>query len=149
MPKSTSPTPLLTLRGITKAFPGVIANDHIDLDIFAGEIHALLGENGAGKSTLMKILYGFYKADSGEIRIQDKPVSIRTPQDARALQIGMVFQDLNLIPAFTVAENIALFLPELKSVIDPKEVDQRIREVSKKLRSARKSPRARFPAFDR
>ena len=133
MPKTTSPTPLLTLRGITKTFPGVIANDNIDLDIFPGEIHALLGENGAGKSTLMKILYGFYKADSGEIRIQDKTVLIRTPHDARALQIGMVFQDLNLIPAFTVAENIALFLPELKSVIDPKEVDRRINEVSKQF----------------
>ena len=133
MPKTTSPTPLLTLRGITKTFPGVTANDNIDLDIFPGEIHALLGENGAGKSTLMKILYGFYKADSGEIRIQDKPVSIRSPHDARNLQIGMVFQDLNLIPAFTVAENIALFLPELKSVIDPKEVERRISEVSKQF----------------
>jgi ABC-type uncharacterized transport system ATPase subunit len=133
MPKTTtpSPTPLLSLRGITKAFPGVLANDHIDLEIYPGEIHALLGENGAGKSTLMKILYGFYRADSGEICLDGNPVSIHNPHDARALKIGMVFQDLNLIPAFTVAENIALFLPDLKSVIDQKGIDSRISEVAK------------------
>ena len=123
--------PLLTLRGITKSFPGVLANDHIDLDVFAGEIHALLGENGAGKSTLMKILFGFYKADAGEIRIEGKRAAIRTPRDARASRIGMVFQDLNLIPAFSVAENIALFLPDLKQVIDPKWIEERIGEVSR------------------
>lgn len=130
--QSSSPQPpLLTLRGITKSFPGVLANDHIDLDVYAGEIHALLGENGAGKSTLMKILFGFYKADAGEIHINSQRVAIHTPRDAHAHQIGMVFQDLNLIPAFSVAENIALFLPDLKQIIDPKWIDQRISEVSR------------------
>lgn len=136
MPGKYSPTiskpPLLSLRGITKSFPGVLANDHIDLDIHAGEIHALLGENGAGKSTLMKILYGFYRMDAGEILLNGKPVRIASPHDARDLQIGMVFQDLNLIPAFTVAENIALFLRDLRPVINPREIHNRIAAIAKR-----------------
>lgn len=130
MPNS-QPPPMIALRGVTKSFPGVLANDHIDLDIFSNEIHALLGENGAGKSTLMKILFGFYRADAGEIQLNGKPILIHSPRDARAARIGMVFQDLNLIPAFSVAENIALFLPDLKAVLNPQEIDQRINEVSK------------------
>ncbi len=122
---------MIALRGVTKRFPMTLANDHIDLDIFASEIHALLGENGAGKSTLMKILFGFYRFDSGEIKLNGKPLAIHSPKDARAARIGMVFQDLNLIPAFTVAENIALFLPDLKAVLNPQEIDRRINEVSK------------------
>jgi simple sugar transport system ATP-binding protein len=114
--QQTDQPPLIALRGITKTFPGVLANDQIDLDIYPAEIHALLGENGAGKSTLMKILFGFYRADAGEIQLNGKPIVIHAPRDARAARIGMVFQDLNLIPAFTVAENIALFLPDLKAV---------------------------------
>lgn len=124
--------PLIALRGITKVFSGLAANDHIDLDIHNSEIHALLGENGAGKSTLMKILFGFYRADGGEILLNGKPITIRSPRDAREVRIGMVFQDLNLIPAFTVAENIALFLPDLKAVLNPQEIDQRINEISKR-----------------
>ncbi len=124
-------SPMITMRGITKAFRGLLANDHIDLDIHNAEIHALLGENGAGKSTLMKILFGFYRADAGEINLNGKSISILSPRDARAAGIGMVFQDLNLIPAFTVAENIALFLPDLRAILDPQETDQRINTISK------------------
>ena len=77
----------VSLRGISKSFPGVLANDNIDLDIYNSEIHALLGENGAGKSTLMKILYGFYRADSGTILYKGKPYTIRSPLDARTIQL--------------------------------------------------------------
>ena len=119
------------MRGITKRFPAVLANDEIDLDIYPGEIHALLGENGAGKSTLMKILYGFYRADAGEISYRGKPVQIRTPQDARQLQIGMVFQNLNLIPSMTVAENIALFLQDLPAIYQPEKVNEHITHFSR------------------
>jgi len=132
MPNQQNPSPLIALRGVTKSFPGVLANDHIDLDIFNAEIHALLGENGAGKSTLMKILFGFYRADGGDILLNGKLIHIRSPRDARTVRIGMVFQDLNLIPAFTVAENIALFLPDLKAILNPQEIDRRINEISKR-----------------
>jgi ABC-type uncharacterized transport system ATPase subunit len=123
---------LLSMKGITKAFPGVVANDQISFDLYRAEIHALLGENGAGKSTLMKILYGFYSADAGQILMEGNPISIKSPQDARGFQIGMVFQEFTQIPAFTVLENIALFLPDLKSIYSPKEVEKRITEVSKR-----------------
>ncbi|MHA2253970.1 MAG: ATP-binding cassette domain-containing protein, partial [Candidatus Kariarchaeaceae archaeon] len=114
---------LISMRGITKVFPGVVANDQIAFDIYKSEIHALLGENGAGKSTLMKILYGFYSADAGQIELRGNPIEIKSPQDAREFQIGMVFQEFTQIPAFTVLENIALFLPDLKTVYSPKEVE--------------------------
>lgn len=127
---SAHPAPLLSLRGITKRFPLVLANDHIDLNIYQGEIHALLGENGAGKSTLMKIVYGFYRADSGSLNLNGQPVHIHSPADARKLGIGMLFQDFSLIPAMRVAENIALFLQDLKMVIDIRQVDQRIQEIA-------------------
>jgi len=100
--------PVLELRGITKQFPGVLANDHIDFDLRRGEVHALLGENGAGKSTLMSILYGLYTADSGEIRMNGKPVTISSPKHAIELGIGMVHQHFMLIPVMTVTENIVL-----------------------------------------
>jgi general nucleoside transport system ATP-binding protein len=100
--------PVLELRGITKRFPGVLANDHVDFDLKRGEVHALLGENGAGKSTLMSILYGLYTADSGEILLNGKPVSIHSPKDAIELGIGMVHQHFMLIPVMTVTENIVL-----------------------------------------
>ena len=126
----TAQTPLVAMRAITKAFPGVLANDAVDLDIYNSEIHALLGENGAGKSTLVKILYGFFRADSGKVLLNGEQVAIRSPHDARAYRIGMVFQDFTLIPAFNVAENIALFLPDLKPVLDIDEINRRILEIS-------------------
>jgi simple sugar transport system ATP-binding protein len=98
----------LELHGITKHFPGVIANDHIDLAVRRGEIHAIVGENGAGKSTLMRILYGLYQPDSGAIQVNGRPDVIDNPRRALELGIGMVHQHFMLIPVFTVAENVIL-----------------------------------------
>src|SRR5690554_1951043 len=98
----------LELRGITKRFGTLVANDHIDLVVESGEIHCLLGENGAGKSTLMNVLYGLYKADEGEILLDDKVQHFAGPGDAMAAGIGMVHQHFMLIPVFTVAENVML-----------------------------------------
>lgn len=102
----------IELRGISKHFGEVTANEDVNLEIKAGEVLALLGENGAGKSTLMKILYGFYQGDSGEIVIDGTTVEIDTPRTAMALGIGMVFQQFNLIPALSVAENLMLAYPK-------------------------------------
>ena len=120
--------PALEMRGITKRFPGVVANDHIDLDVRPGEIHALLGENGAGKSTLMNILYGLLSPDEGEILIDDKPVHIRSPKDAISSGIGMVHQHFMLIPVMTVAENIVLGTEPTKEglVIDYRSARQHV-----------------------
>src|SRR5438874_3100499 len=96
------------MRGITKQFPGVLANDHVDFEVRKGEIHALVGENGAAKSTLMNILYGLIKPDSGEIRIDGQPVVFHGPRDAIHHGVGMVHQHFMLIPVFTVGENIVL-----------------------------------------
>src|SRR2546429_5208714 len=100
--------PVLELHGITKRFPGVLANDHVDFDLRRGEVHALLGENGAGKSTLMNILYGLYSADEGQIVMNDVPVTFSSPHDAIAKGIGMVHQHFMLIPVMSVTENIVL-----------------------------------------
>ncbi len=100
--------PLITLRGMYKRFPGVLANDNIDLDIYPGEIHALLGENGSGKSTLMCLLSGLYTADGGTIRVDGEEKRFRSPRDAIACGIGMVHQHFKLVEPFTVAENIAM-----------------------------------------
>jgi simple sugar transport system ATP-binding protein len=118
---------LLTLSGIVKQFPGCLANDHVDLAIKPGEIHALLGENGAGKSTLVKIIYGVQQPDAGEIVWQGVPTVIGSPSVARDLGIGMVFQHFSLFEALTVAENIALGINDKKL---RKDLITRIVEVS-------------------
>lgn len=99
---------ILELKQIVKKFPGVLANDHIDLQIYAGEVHALLGENGAGKSTLMKVVYGLYQKDEGEVLINGQRARIQFPQDAMALGVGMVHQHFMLIPNISIIENIVL-----------------------------------------
>jgi ribose transport system ATP-binding protein len=104
----TSPQPVLEMRGIRKAFPGVVALDGVDLVLHAGEVHVLLGENGAGKSTLMKILSGAYRMDAGEIRIQGRHANIQSPRDALARGVRVIYQELNLVPQLSVAENIYL-----------------------------------------
>src|SRR5512147_2681465 len=100
--------PVLELKGITKRFPGVLANDHINLVLEQGEILALLGENGAGKSTLMNILYGLYQPDEGEIFVDGQKITVHSPTDAINAGVGMVHQHFMLIPVFTVAENVML-----------------------------------------
>ncbi len=124
--------PVLELRSITKRFPGVLANDHIDLTLNEGEIHALLGENGAGKTTLMNILYGLYQPDEGEVIVRGEKVAIRDPGDAIAQGIGMVHQHFMLIPVFTVTENVMLGEESLRygDFLDRPTAAQRIREIS-------------------
>lgn len=125
-------TPVLELRGITKRFPGVIANDHIDLKLEAGEIHALLGENGAGKTTLMNILYGLYSPDEGEIIVKGKHLVPKSPSDAIAAGIGMVHQHFMLVPVFTVTENVMLGdeYTTRAGLLDRKRAAARIRDIS-------------------
>ncbi len=109
----------LELRGITKRFGSLVANDHIDLVVQPGEILALLGENGAGKTTLMNVLYGLMQPDEGEILIDDKPVHIRSPKDAISAGIGMVHQHFMLVPVFTVAENVTLGTERVRRLRTP------------------------------
>lgn len=119
------------MRGIVKRFPGVLANDHVDFDVHAGEIHALLGENGAGKSTLMRQLYGLYQPNEGQILIDGKPVEFASPSDAIAAKIGMVHQHFMLVPTLTVSENVALGLSSSRGLqLDLDVVGERIRELS-------------------
>ncbi|NLF76145.1 MAG: ABC transporter ATP-binding protein [Chloroflexi bacterium] len=121
----------MEMRGIVKRFPGVLAVDHIDFDVRAGEVHALLGENGAGKSTLMRILYGLYSPNEGEILLNGQPVTIHSPSDAIALGIGMIHQHFMLVPSLTVAENVALGLPSSrKPLLDLDVVSERIVKLS-------------------
>jgi simple sugar transport system ATP-binding protein len=118
--------------GITKQFGPLIANNKVNFELKKGEVHALLGENGAGKTTLMRILYGLYKADSGEIRVNGKPVQINSPKDAIANGIGMVSQHFTLVPPLTVAENVVLgFNPGVR--LDPKLVNKNVEEAANKF----------------
>ncbi len=130
-----SARPVLELRGITKSFPGILANDHVDFDLLPAEVHALLGENGAGKSTLMSILYGLYHPDEGEIVLRGQPVKISSPRDAIELGIGMVHQHFMLIPVMTVAENIVLATEPRKAgvLLDYDTAVRRVRELSERF----------------
>jgi simple sugar transport system ATP-binding protein len=124
-------TALLEMRGITKGFPGVLANDNIDFDVRAGEVHTLFGENGAGKSTLMRVLYGFYQPDSGKVYLDGKPVGIGSPAAAIALGIGMIHQHFMLVPTLSVAENVSLGLKSTRGPLkDIRRVSARIEELS-------------------
>ncbi len=120
----------LEMKGVTKRFPGVLANYRVDFDVCAGEVHALLGENGAGKSTLMKVLYGMYAPDEGEIWVNGKPATITSPTDAIALGIGMIHQHFMLVESLTVAENVALGLTSTRwPLTDLDRVSKRIRKL--------------------
>jgi simple sugar transport system ATP-binding protein len=129
--------PVLELRGITKKFGPVVANDRVDFDLYPGEVHALLGENGAGKSTLMSVLYGLYSPTSGEILVDGEQVDIHSPNDAIALGIGMVHQHFMFIPVMTIAENIVLGNEPVKAgasralgVLDRRATRKRVQELS-------------------
>jgi len=128
---SNEAIPMLEMRGITKRFPGVLANDRVDFDVRAGEVHTLFGENGAGKSTLMRVLYGLYRPDEGEVRINGEPVAITTPADAIRHGVGMIHQHFMLVPTLTVAENVALGLKSSRGLLkDLDRVTARIEELS-------------------
>ncbi|WP_319381166.1 ABC transporter ATP-binding protein [Thiomicrorhabdus sp.] len=120
-------TPRLQLKQITKAFPGCLANDRVDLKIQPGEIHALLGENGAGKSTLVKMIYGLMQPDSGQIFWQGEEITMQNPKMARSLGIGMVFQHFSLFEAMTVLENIAVGMDQ---AVDLKTLEKQLVEIS-------------------
>jgi ABC-type uncharacterized transport system ATPase subunit len=135
---------VLEMRGITKRFPGIVANDRVDFDLGRGEVHAVLGENGAGKSTLMNILYGLYHADEGEIRVHGKHVSFSSAKDAIASGIGMVHQHFMLIPVMTVAENIVLATEPTREGVffDREAAEKRVGDLSRTFNFAI-DPRAR------
>jgi general nucleoside transport system ATP-binding protein len=127
--------PVLELRSVTKRFPGVLANDAIDFDLRAGEVHALLGENGAGKSTLMNIVYGLYKPDEGQILIRGEPIALGSAREAIRHGIGMVHQHFMLIPVMTVAENIVLATEPTHAgfLLDYHEAVARVRKLSERF----------------
>jgi simple sugar transport system ATP-binding protein len=129
---------VLEMRGIRKEFPGVVANDDVSFDVRRGEVHALLGENGAGKSTLMNILYGLYRPDAGEIRLNGQPVSFSSASDAIDAGIGMVHQHFMLIPVMTVAENVVLGTEPVRSgvFLDEPAAEKRVADMAKTFRFA-------------
>lgn len=125
-----SSTPALSIRGLTKTFPGVIANDNINLDFFPGKIHTILGENGAGKSTLMRIVAGLYQQDCGEILLKGEPVDIRSAKDAFSMGIGMVHQHFMLVKRLSVVENVVLGQEGSPFVLDLTEAAKRINQIA-------------------
>src|SRR5436309_974868 len=125
------------MRDIRKEFPGVVANDEVSFDVRRGEVHALLGENGAGKSTLMNVLYGLYAPDGGEIRMEGRPLRLRSPRDAIEAGIGMVHQHFMLIPVMTVTENIVLAAePRRGPLLDYAKAREDVSELSERFRLA-------------
>ncbi len=124
----------LELRGITKRFGSLVANDRIDLSVAPGQVHALLGENGAGKTTLMNVLYGLLQPDEGEILLDGKPARFRSPNDAIAAGIGMVHQHFMLVPVFTVAENVTLGIEEANraGLLDRRKTRRDVAELSRR-----------------
>lgn len=123
--------PVIEMRNITKRFGDVTANEDVNLSLYPGEIHALLGENGAGKSTLMNVLTGIYKPNSGEIYYHGKKVSIKSPKQAVDMGIGMVHQHFRLIPTLSVAENVFLYMPNCKAILRQKEMEEAIAACSR------------------
>ena len=123
---------VLEAKGITKRFPGVVANDNIDFEIKAGEVHAILGENGAGKTTLMNILFGLYQPDEGDLYVSGNSVKFSSPLDAIDLGIGMVHQHRKLVPAHTVIENIILGHPRAGRILNLKRAEDEITELSER-----------------
>src|SRR5689334_10146233 len=134
---------VLELRGITKQFPGVLANDHVDFELRRGEVHALLGENGAGKSTLMNILAGLYRPDEGEIRVDGRPVVFGSPRDAITAGLGMVHQHFTLVPSQTVTENILLGLDHPRFLLHERRSETEVAELAARF-GMRVEPRARI-----
>src|SRR5215470_3024646 len=125
--------PVLEVRGITKRFPGILANDHINLELHKGKVLGLLGENGAGKSTLMNLIYGLYAPDEGEILVNGQVVHIKNPNDAIAVGIGMVHQHFQLVPILSVTDNIMLGNESLSvgGFLNRRAARQLIMEISK------------------
>lgn len=134
---------VVEMKGIVKRFPGVVANDHVDLDLRSGEIHALLGENGAGKTTLMNVLYGLYRADEGIITVNGRQVTLGSPKDAIDLGIGMIHQHFALIPPMSVTENIMLVSKSEGILTNPKQVEEAVSELCERY-SLRVDPKARI-----
>ncbi len=143
MTESTSSNLIVEMRGIVKRFPGVLASDHVDFELSAGEIHALLGENGAGKSTLMNVLAGLYKQDAGIIKVNGKPLEFTSPRDAINAGIGMVHQHFMLVPSQTVTENILLGLGEPRFLMRLNEYDKKVADLGDQF-GLKVDPRAKI-----
>src|SRR5262245_11714721 len=132
-PVATAGPPAIEAIGIVKAFPGVLANDHVDFELRTGEVHALLGENGAGKSTLMNILAGLYRQDEGEVRVDGRPVTFGSPRDAIEAGLGMVHQHFTLVPSQTVTENILLGLKQPRFLLDARRSEAEVARLAEQF----------------